>query len=91
MTIAIFEGDIRGVRSNRGEIASRVEHCDTFSKFDWEHFVTSSQLSFQVAGMAGLMIPSYRVTELPSYRVTSSMISGSAVHKISELGRMRLA
>ena len=42
MTIATFEGGIRGVRSNRGEIAMMAEHCDDFSKIEWEHFVTSS-------------------------------------------------
>ena len=84
MTIAKSEGGIRGVSSNRHGICIRAEHCDTFSKSDCEHFVISSwyvQLSFQVAEMAGLMIPSYRV----------SKISGITVHKISELGRMRLA
>lgn len=57
MTTATFEGGVIGIRVIRGVIATRVEHCDTFSKFDWEHFVTSSSPFnfgvFQVAGVAG--------------------------------------
>ena len=54
MTIVTFEGDVRGIR---GDISTRREHCDTFVKLTWKHFVTSSSPAtfFPSSGSRGMI------------------------------------